>query len=163
MALARKGNLADMHGKLAGARAHQVAANADVIAEVEQLVESEVVLADVVLADVDLEALAALLELSESGLALDPDGHDAACDRDFFALSLKLFAAYGRGGGVVLRLDPGDDRSLEFGPVLGAGYEGVGVDRVAKCSNLLELLFTLLKKLLLKFGVVEGQGISFCG
>ena len=62
--------------------AEEMAADADVVAEVEKFVEGEGVFAGVVFADVDLEALAALLELRESGLALDPDGHDAAGDRD---------------------------------------------------------------------------------
>ena len=63
-----------------------MAADADVVAEVEQLVEGEGGLADVVFADVDLEALAALLELREAGFALDADGHDAAGDGDFDGL-----------------------------------------------------------------------------
>ncbi len=82
MALARKVELFDVDGELAGAGAEEVAADADVVAEVEELVEGEGVLADVVLADVDLQALAALLELGEAGLALDADGHDASGDAD---------------------------------------------------------------------------------
>ena len=74
--------LPTLDGELAGAGAEEVAADADVIAEVEELVEGEGVLADVVFADVDLEALAALLELREAGLALNADGHDASGDRD---------------------------------------------------------------------------------
>ena len=69
-------------GELAGAGAEEVAADADVVAEVEELVEGEDVFADVVFADVDLEALAVLLELREAGFALDADGHDAAGDGD---------------------------------------------------------------------------------
>ena len=55
-------------GELAGAGAQEVAANADVVAEVEQLVEREGVFADVVLADVDLEALAAAAGAGRSRL-----------------------------------------------------------------------------------------------
>src|SRR5260370_35753055 len=59
-----------------------MAADVDVVAEVEQIVEGEGVFADIVLANVDLEALAALLELREARLALNADGHDAAGDGD---------------------------------------------------------------------------------
>ncbi len=55
-------------GELARAGAHEVAADANVVAEVRELVEGEEVFADVVFADVDLEALAALLELGEGRL-----------------------------------------------------------------------------------------------
>ncbi len=82
----------DVDGELAGAGAHEVAADADVVAEVEELVEGEGVLADVVFADVDLEALAVLLELGEAGLALEADGHDASGDGDFFAVGFELLA-----------------------------------------------------------------------
>jgi hypothetical protein len=58
----------------------EVAADADVVAEVEELVERECLLADGVEADVDLEALAALLQGGEAGLALGANGHDAAGD-----------------------------------------------------------------------------------
>ena len=70
-----------------------MAADADVVAEVEELVEGEGVFADVVLADVDLEALAALLKLRESGLALDADGHDASGDGDVDGCRARLRAA----------------------------------------------------------------------
>ena len=69
-----------MNGEFAGASAEEMADDADVVAEVEELVEGEGVFADVVFADVDLHALAALLELGEAGLALDADGHDASGD-----------------------------------------------------------------------------------
>ena len=79
----------DVEGELAGAGAHEEAADADVVAEVEELVEVEEVFADVVLADVDLEALAVLLELREAGLALDADGHDAAGDGGLDVLAAR--------------------------------------------------------------------------
>ena len=87
----------DLEGELAGAGAEEVAADADVVAEVEELVEGEGGLADVVLADVDLEALAALLELGEAGFALDADGHEAAGDGDFDGLPAASSSLGGAG------------------------------------------------------------------
>ena len=58
----------DVDGEFAGAGAEEVAADADVVAEVEELVEGEGLLADVVFADVDLEALAVLLDLAKPAL-----------------------------------------------------------------------------------------------
>src|ERR1700721_765317 len=85
-----RGALADVDGQLAGAGAEEVAADADVVAEVEEFVEGEGGVADVVLADVDLEALAALLELREAGLALDADGHDASGEGDVDGVGVEL-------------------------------------------------------------------------
>ena len=50
----QEGDARDFQRELAGACAHERAAHADVVAEVEQLVEFEEVVADVVLADIDL-------------------------------------------------------------------------------------------------------------
>ena len=58
-----------MHAELARARAEQVALHADDVADIEQLEELEVALADGVLLDVDLQPLAVLLQVRESGLA----------------------------------------------------------------------------------------------
>src|ERR1700734_440855 len=80
-----------VEGELAGAGAHEVAADADVVTEVEELVEVEEVFADVVFADVDLEALAVLLDLGEAGFTLDADGHDAAGDGGFEVHALEVF------------------------------------------------------------------------
>jgi len=89
--MARENHGSGVEGELAGARAHKVAADADVVAEVEELIEVEEVFADVVFADVDLEALAVLLDLGESCFALDADGHDAAGDRGLEVHALKVF------------------------------------------------------------------------
>ena len=59
----------DVDGELACAGAEEMAADTDVVAEVEEFVECEGVFAGIVFADVDLEALAALLELREAGFA----------------------------------------------------------------------------------------------
>jgi len=108
-----------VEGELAGAGAHEVAADADVVAEVEELVEREEVFADVVFADVDLEALAVLLEGGEAGFALDADGHDAAGDGGF---EVRGFEVFGGEGVAVLVLTEG----AEVGDGVGEG-EGVGV------------------------------------
>ncbi len=112
----------DVDGELAGAGAEEMAADADVVAEVEELVEREGVFADVVLADVDLEALAALLELREAGFALDADGHDASGDGDVDGrgCGFELFGGEGVVGGAQL----GD--SVGGGVAVGVGRFGVG-------------------------------------
>ena len=70
-----------MHSQLARPRPHHVAAHADVVAQVQQLVQRKRVLAHIVLAHVDLHPLAALLQLREPGLALHPDRHNPPGDR----------------------------------------------------------------------------------
>ena len=60
----------------------QVSADADVVAEVEQFVELESLVADGIFLDVDLQPLAALLQVGESGLAHEADRHDASGDAD---------------------------------------------------------------------------------
>ncbi len=119
----------DVDGELAGAGAEEEAADADVVAEVEEFVEGEGVVADVVLADVDLEALAALLELGEAGFALDADGHDAAGDGD----------ADGGRDGVELFGGEGVVGGAELGDGVG-GVVAVGVGREAERGDVFELL-----------------------
>ncbi len=148
--MAGEGDGGDVEGELAGAGAHEEAADADVVAEVEELVEGEEVLADVVLADVDLEALAALLELREAGLALDADGHDAAGEGE-----LDLFA----GGEVGLELLGGD--GVELGADLGEGEGGgvaVGVGGLAEGLDAGELVAALLVELDFELGLKHERG-----
>ena len=87
--LGEKGQPLDVDGQLAGAGAEEVAGDADVVAQVEQLVEREALLADGVEADVDLQPLAILLERGEAGLALGADGHDAPGDGDGDAVGFE--------------------------------------------------------------------------
>ena len=70
--------LLDVHAQLAGARAEQVAFHADDVADIEQLEELEIALADRVLLDVDLQALAVLLQVRESRLAHVAQRHQRA-------------------------------------------------------------------------------------
>ncbi len=79
---AEKRDLFDVDAEFAGARAKQISADADVVAEVEQLIELESFFADCIFLDVNLEALAALLQVSESGFAHQADGHNASSDAD---------------------------------------------------------------------------------
>ena len=80
--LGEEGDGVDVHGQLAGAGAEEIAGDADVVAEIEQLVELEGLLAHGVEAHVDLQALAALLQLRKAGLALGADRHQASGDGD---------------------------------------------------------------------------------
>src|SRR5258708_11971755 len=66
-----------MNGKLSSLRAEQITPDADVVAPVEQLVESKTFSAHEIELYVDLELLPALLQMSESRLALEADGDDA--------------------------------------------------------------------------------------
>src|SRR5260370_36986684 len=103
-----------------------MAADADVVAKVEELVEGEGVFADVVFADVDLEALAALLELREAGSALDANGHDATGDRDLDGMGrgFELFGGDGVVGGAELG-DGGGGRRAGGVRGLGVGEAGL--------------------------------------
>ncbi len=67
-----------MNAEFARARAKQISANANVIAQVEQLPQFVSRIADRVFLDVDLQPLAILLQVREPGLAHQPDRHDAS-------------------------------------------------------------------------------------
>ncbi len=155
--LGEEGEVRDVDGELAGAGAEEVAADADVVAEVEQLVEGEGVLADVVLADVDLEALAALLELGEAGLALNADGHDAAGDADLDGggRGIRVFGVHL----VVGRADLGD--GVAGGVAVGIGGLGVAeAGLLAEGGDLLQLFAAQLVELLLKLGLEHADSFG---
>ena len=71
---------------------NKIARHADVVAQVEQLVERESLLAHRVEPHVDLQPRALLLQRRKSRLALRANGHDAAGHGHRLALGLKLFA-----------------------------------------------------------------------
>ena len=71
-----------MDGEFAGAGAEQVAAGADVIAEIEEFVEFETFIADGVLLDVNLQPLSCLLQVREPGLAHEAHGHESTGNAD---------------------------------------------------------------------------------
>jgi hypothetical protein len=123
-----------------------------VVAEVEELVKGEGVFADVVLADVDLEALATLLELRESGFALDANGHDSAGDRNLDGCGggFELFG----GKGVVGSAQLGN--GVGGGVAVGVGGFGVGeAVELTEGGDLLELVAALLVEIFFELGLVH--------
>src|SRR5580698_7305076 len=128
-----------MDGQLARSRAEEIALDANVIAEVEQLVEQEIFFADIIFADVNLQALAVLLQVRESRLALAANGHDASCNRDFDAVGLELF----RRGFTMLRPDL---RNGVRRDVL------IGIGLLSKSGDLVQLFLAEGKKIPLELG-----------
>ena len=131
--LGEKGDGLDVHGQLAGARAEEIAGDADVVAEVEQLVKLKCLLADGIEPNVDLQPLAALLQLRKAGLALSTDGHDASGDGYLGAFGLKLLA----GRSVIER--------AQYGDVVG-GAVVIGVSGMTQGCDLLQLLLPQRKQ-----------------
>ncbi len=76
----QKSDCVHVHGKLAGFRAEQVTSDPDVIPQVEQSVKFEALVAYGIPPDVDLQALATLLQVRKSGLAHQPNRHNAPGD-----------------------------------------------------------------------------------
>ena len=148
-----------MHCELAGACAEEVPAHADVVAQIEKFVESESLFADIVLANVDLEALAALLELREASFALNADGHDATGDGDFDGMrrGLELLGGKGAVGDAELRNGVGG------GVVIGIG--GFGVTKavgLAESSDLLEFVAALLVEIFFELRLVHEGSFNCC-
>src|SRR5262249_18422994 len=78
--------------QFAGPGAEQVTAHADVVAQIEQFVERKTLLAYEVELHVDLQLLPALLQVGESGLALQAQGDHAPGHFHRDARLLQLFA-----------------------------------------------------------------------
>ena len=131
--LGEKGDGIDVHRELACARAEEIAGDADVVAEVEQLVKLKCLLAYGIEPNVDLQPLAALLELRKTGLALGTDGHDASGDGYLRAFGLQLLA----GRAVIERAQYGDVVS---------GAVVIGVGGVTQGCDLLQLLLPQRKQ-----------------
>src|SRR5215472_2342615 len=72
----------------------QIAIHPDVIAQIEQLVESKALLADEVELDVNLQLLSALLQVSEAGLALQAQRDNAARNFHGDAGVVQLLASF---------------------------------------------------------------------
>jgi hypothetical protein len=148
---------AGVEGELAGAGAHEGAADADDVAEVEELVEVEEGLrffgggADVVFADVDLEALAGLLEDGEAGFALGAVGHDAAGDGGFDAVGVELFGGLEAAEGAELGDIDADGEAVGV-----AGFEvcGGGVEAARDFGGAGKFFLALGEELAFK-GAVE--------
>ena len=115
-----------MDAELAGAGSEQVSADADVVTEIEQLVELETFFADSIFLDIDLQLLAVLLDVGESGLAHEANGHDASGDANVDAVLVEFLGGLGRVVGEDLF-----DRVSEF---VFAAIRGL-----AESFNLLEL------------------------
>src|ERR1017187_8146223 len=94
----QKGNLLDMHTQFARARAKQISADADVVAQIEQLVQLESLVAHGVFLNINLQSLPALLQVGKAGLAHQANGHDASRHADIDA---RLFQLLGGLGGVL--------------------------------------------------------------
>src|SRR5262249_50376889 len=78
----QEGKLFDMNGQLTRTRAEEISANANVVSQIEQLIESKSFFADEIELHVDLQPLTALLQMREAGLALQPQRDDAPGDPD---------------------------------------------------------------------------------
>ncbi len=117
-----------MHGQLIGPRAEQVAGNADVIAQIEQLIEREAIVAHGVFADVDLQPHPLLLQSGEACLALRANGHQPSADGDARVLSLKLLAGF--------LVPVGADLRQGRGPLFLLGREAVGIGGLAELHDL---------------------------
>ena len=144
--LGQEGQPLHVDGQLAGPGAEQVARHADVVAQVEQLVERKALLAHRVQADVDLQPLAVLLQRGKAGLALGADGHDAPGDGHRDAVGLQLLG---------LRLAP-------LGAHRGNGVRGrelVGIGRLAQLLDLFQLCLAQIEEIALKLRIEHG--VSF--
>ena len=87
-----------MHTQLAGSGSEEVAFDADDVAEVQLLVKCEVLFTYRIFADINLQPLAVLQQMRESGLAHAANGGDAAGHLHYYA---RL--EFDRGLGSVLR------------------------------------------------------------
>jgi hypothetical protein len=125
-ALGQELDLARPDRQLVGLGAEQVPLDADEVAEVEQLEDREVPLADRVLADVDLDLRRAVRDDEEVGLAEAPDRQDPPRRRRLDLRRVELLA-----GLAAVRLDQLRNR-------VGA-REGVRIGRHAEALELLEV------------------------
>jgi hypothetical protein len=76
--------------QLAGLGAEQVAARANVIAKIKQLVELESLLSHGIFFDVDLQFLAALLDVRKPRFAHQPDRHNASSNADVHSRGIEF-------------------------------------------------------------------------
>ena len=91
--LCEEGQLVNVDGEFASLGAKQVSARANVITDIEQLVELEAFFPDRIFLDVNLKLPPALLQKEEGGLAHSANRHDAPGDVYFDALRLKLLSS----------------------------------------------------------------------
>ena len=122
--LGEQGQFIDVHGQLARAGAEQIAAGADVIADIEQLEQLKALFADGIFFYVKLQPLSVLLQVQEAGLPHQAQRHDASGHPDLDAFGFQFL---GRLRGV-LRQDlreccawPRTDEDRDHGPGLESG------------------------------------------
>ncbi len=124
--LGQEGQPLRMNRKLSRARAEQVANHANVVAQIQQLVKRESLLAHCVQPHVDLQPLAALLQSGKARLALCANSHDASRHRHGRAVGFQLFAG----------------RLIPFVAHVSDGVRGrelVGISRLSQLLDLLQL------------------------
>ncbi len=126
--LGKEGEVLDVDAEFAGAGAEEISFNANVVADVEELVEFPELIADGILLDVDLKFLAGLLKMREAGFAHQADGDEASSNGDCSALGFKFLARSGGELGENLRH-------------LVAATKVMRVGRLTKRFDLLQLLF----------------------
>src|SRR5882724_2054017 len=136
-----------MHAELASAGAEQISADADVVAQVEELPQLKALFANSVLLDVELEPLSILLEEREPGLAHQADRHDASgdahvdpCGLEFLARLAAVFGQNLRNGvaEVVLARICRLPESFNLLQLLAPDFVDVFVERHAKSLRVSE-------------------------
>jgi len=123
-----------VHAELAGARAEKVAFDAHDVADIEQLIELEIALADSILAHVNLQALAPLGEVKESGFSLAAHGLDAPRDAHPRFGGVEFLGGLRAVGRQQLR-----NRMREI--------ESLAVSRKSECFNFPHALHALLEQI----------------
>src|SRR5207244_13248181 len=98
-----KRDIFHVYRQLAVARAEQISGNANVIAEVEQLVKLESFFANCVFLHVNLEPLSLLLQMREAGFAHQANGHNPASDAHIYTGISQLLCGFLRILGQDLR------------------------------------------------------------
>ncbi len=80
--------------QLPGTRTEEIPADTDVIAQIEQLVEFECVVADGIFLDVNLQPLAILLQVGKAGFSHQADRHDPAGDTNRDSRSFQFLPGF---------------------------------------------------------------------
>jgi hypothetical protein len=93
--LGEKRQILNVNAEFAGPRAEEIALDADMVSNIEELVKLPKLVAYGIFSDIDLELLARLLEVGEAGFTHQADRNQASSDSDRDALGLKLLASAG--------------------------------------------------------------------
>ncbi len=126
--LHQESDFLDVDREFVRAGAEEISLHPDVVAQVEQLVKLESLLADGVEPDIDLKPLPGLLQMREARLALHANGHESSSDADVDARRFQLRARLGRELLDHLRDGVG-------------GFVAIGISGLPKRLNLLQLFF----------------------